>query len=60
MKSNKQNNLKQKREKCSNIFKDTYDKCEKNTILRESIEKSIEEKIEERFVIVALTRLDKV
>ena len=28
-------------EKCSNIFKDTYDKCEQNTILRESIEKSI-------------------
>jgi uncharacterized protein (TIGR02452 family) len=41
MKSNKHNNWKQKREKCSNIFKDTYDKCEKNTILRESIEKSI-------------------
>ena len=41
MKSNKHKNWKQKREKCSNIFKDTYDKCEQNTILRESIEKSI-------------------
>ena len=41
MKSNRHNNWKQKREKCSNIFKDTYDKCEQNTILRESIEKSI-------------------
>ena len=32
---------KEMREKCAEIFKDTYDKCENNLILKESIEKSI-------------------
>ena len=41
MKSNNDNNRQEMRKKCAQIFKDTYDKCEKYTILRESIEESI-------------------
>ena len=41
MESNNDNNRKEMRKKCANIFKDTYDKCEKYTPLRESIELSI-------------------
>jgi len=42
MESNNDNNRKEMRKKCAIIFKDTYDKCEKYTPLRESIEQSIE------------------
>ena len=35
------NNRKEKRKKCAVIFKDTHDKCEKFTVLRDSIEESI-------------------
>ena len=31
------------RKTCSNIFKDTYDKCQNFTILRDSIEQSIKD-----------------
>ena len=41
MKSNNDNNRKEMRKKCAQIFKDTNDKCEKYTVLRESIEQSI-------------------
>ena len=42
MESNNDKNRKEMRKKCAIIFKDTYDKCEKYTPLRESIEQSIE------------------
>ena len=41
MESNNDNDRQEMKKKYANIFKDTYDKCEKNTILRESIEQSI-------------------
>ena len=41
MEQKKDNNGKNERKKCADIFKDTYDKCEKLTVLRESIEQSI-------------------
>ena len=41
MESNMDNNRKEKRKKCAVIFKDTHDKCEKFTVLRDSIEESI-------------------
>ena len=41
MESNNNNNAKEMRKKCSTIFQDTYDKCEKITPLKESIEQSI-------------------
>ena len=42
MESNNDKNRREMRKKCVIIFKDTYDKCEKYTPLRESIEQSIE------------------
>ena len=41
MESEKDNNGKNERKKCADIFKDTYDKCEKLTVLKESIKESI-------------------
>ena len=41
MESTNDKNKQDMRKKCANIFKDTYDKCEKITVLRESIEQSI-------------------
>ena len=41
MESNNDNNRQEIKKQCADIFKDTYDKCEKNTVLRESIEQSI-------------------
>ena len=41
MKSNNDKNKQEIRKKCADIFKDTYDKCEKNEVLKESIEQSI-------------------
>jgi len=41
MKSNEDKSTSEMRKKCANIFKDTYDKCEKITPLKESIEESI-------------------
>ena len=41
MESYNDNNRKEMRKQCADIFKDTYDKCQKNDILRESIKQSI-------------------
>ena len=41
MESKEDNDANKMRKKCADIFKDTYDKCEKLTVLRESIEQSI-------------------
>ena len=41
MESKEDNDANKMRKKCADIFKDTYDKCEKLTALRESIEQSI-------------------
>ena len=42
MESNNDNNKKEIKAKYADIFKDTYDKCQKNPVLIESIKKSIE------------------
>lgn len=41
MESNNNDNKEEMRKNCANIFKDTFDKCQKNQILRESIQNSI-------------------
>ena len=41
MESKNDDARKEMRQKCADIFKDTYDKCENNLVLRESIEQSI-------------------
>ena len=41
MKSNNDKNKQEMRKKCADIFKDTCDKCEKNEVLKESIEQTI-------------------